>query len=192
MNLGAGRVVYQDLTRISLAIETGEFAANPVINRAIDAALDRQRLARVRAAVAGRRAQPRRPHLRADRARGIARREAHLSARISRRPRYAAEKRRGVAGSAPMPSSRKLGVGQTASIVGRYFAMDRDQRWDRVERAYNLLVRGEAPFHAENAVAGARSRLPARRERRVRTTDGGACGGQRCRYAWSTATRSCS
>jgi len=38
MNLGAGRVVYQDLTRISLAIETGEFAANPVINRAVDAA----------------------------------------------------------------------------------------------------------------------------------------------------------
>src|SRR6187397_693749 len=38
MNMGAGRVVYQDLTRISLAIETGEFAANPVINRAVDAA----------------------------------------------------------------------------------------------------------------------------------------------------------
>jgi len=47
-----------------------------------------------------------------------------------------------------------LGVGHIASIVGRYFAMDRDQRWDRVERAYNLLVRGEAPFHALNAVTG--------------------------------------
>ena len=37
--------------------------------------------------------------------------------------------------------------------------MDRDQRWDRVERAYNLLVRGEAPFHAENAVAGSVARI---------------------------------
>jgi 2,3-bisphosphoglycerate-independent phosphoglycerate mutase len=45
----------------------------------------------------------------------------------------------------------RLGTGSVASIVGRYFAMDRDRRWDRVERAYNLLVRGEAPFHAASA-----------------------------------------
>jgi 2,3-bisphosphoglycerate-independent phosphoglycerate mutase len=42
----------------------------------------------------------------------------------------------------------RLGVGHVASICGRYFAMDRDRRWDRVARAYNLLIRGEAPFHA--------------------------------------------
>src|SRR5262249_23140409 len=47
----------------------------------------------------------------------------------------------------------KLPVGQVASVVGRYYAMDRDQRWERVERAYNLLVRGEAPFHATSASA---------------------------------------
>ena len=47
-----------------------------------------------------------------------------------------------------------LGRGQVASISGRFFAMDRDRRWDRVERAYNLMVRGEAPFHAETAVKG--------------------------------------
>jgi 2,3-bisphosphoglycerate-independent phosphoglycerate mutase len=48
----------------------------------------------------------------------------------------------------------RLGVGRVASLVGRYFAMDRDQRWDRVERAWKLLVDGEAPFRAETAVAG--------------------------------------
>src|SRR5690606_32183833 len=44
------------------------------------------------------------------------------------------------------------GNGAVASVVGRYYAMDRDRRWDRTERAYNLLVRGEAPFHAASAV----------------------------------------
>ena len=47
----------------------------------------------------------------------------------------------------------ELGCGQLASIVGRYYAMDRDQRWDRIERAYNLIVRGEAPFHAQDGVS---------------------------------------
>src|SRR5690606_22681019 len=46
----------------------------------------------------------------------------------------------------------RLGNGAVASVVGRYYAMDRDRRWDRTERAYNLLVRGEAPFHAASAV----------------------------------------
>ncbi|MDX5297785.1 MAG: 2,3-bisphosphoglycerate-independent phosphoglycerate mutase, partial [Gammaproteobacteria bacterium] len=43
---------------------------------------------------------------------------------------------------------RDLGTGRIASVVGRYFAMDRDKRWDRVEKAYHLLTLGEAPFRA--------------------------------------------
>ena len=77
MNLGAGRVVYQDLTRISLAIDNGEFAANSVLNRAIDARKIGRRAARAGTAVARRRAQSRRPHHCADRARGRARCAAH-------------------------------------------------------------------------------------------------------------------
>jgi 2,3-bisphosphoglycerate-independent phosphoglycerate mutase len=48
----------------------------------------------------------------------------------------------------------ELGTGRLVSLIGRYYAMDRDQRWDRLERAYNLVVRGEAPFHAADGVAG--------------------------------------
>ena len=51
---------------------------------------------------------------------------------------------------------RELGVGRIASICGRYFAMDRDQRWSRTERAYDLIVRGEAPFAAADADAALR------------------------------------
>ncbi len=48
----------------------------------------------------------------------------------------------------------RLGKGRTATIVGRYFAMDRDNRWDRVSSAYNLIVDSTADFHADSAVAG--------------------------------------
>jgi 2,3-bisphosphoglycerate-independent phosphoglycerate mutase len=153
MNLGAGRVVYQDLTRISLAIETGEFAANPVINRAVDAARNGAAL-HVLGLLSPGGVHSQEDHIFAliahAASRGVKRIYLHafLDGRDTPPKSAAASLARADAEFA------KLGVGQTASIVGRYFAMDRDQRWDRVERAYNLLVRGEAPFHAENAVAG--------------------------------------
>jgi 2,3-bisphosphoglycerate-independent phosphoglycerate mutase len=48
----------------------------------------------------------------------------------------------------------RLGKGRIASLVGRYFAMDRDTRWDRVEQAYNLIVEGQGQFNASNALEG--------------------------------------
>ena len=149
MNLGAGRVVYQDLTRISLAIETGEFARNAVINRAIEAA--KGSALHVLGLLSPGGVHSHEDHLFAliahAAASGVTRIYLHafLDGRDTPPKSAKASLARADAEFA------KLGVGQTASIVGRYFAMDRDQRWDRVERAYNLLVRGEAPFHAEDA-----------------------------------------
>jgi 2,3-bisphosphoglycerate-independent phosphoglycerate mutase len=151
MNLGAGRVVYQDLTRISLAIERGEFAKNPVIVGAIDAA--RSGALHVFGLLSPGGVHSHEDHLFAllelAAARGLERVYLHafLDGRDTPPKSAAASLARADALFA------KLGIGQTASIVGRYFAMDRDQRWDRVERAYNLLIRGEAPFHATGAVA---------------------------------------
>ena len=48
---------------------------------------------------------------------------------------------------------KEIGIGEVASVSGRYYAMDRDNRWDRVERAYNALVKGEG-VQAESATAG--------------------------------------
>ena len=48
----------------------------------------------------------------------------------------------------------ELGVGHTASIVGRYYSMDRDERWERVQAAYDMLTLGKADFQSESAVAG--------------------------------------
>jgi 2,3-bisphosphoglycerate-independent phosphoglycerate mutase len=152
MNLGAGRVVYQDLTRITLAIDNGEFAANPVLNRAIDAAKSGAAL-HVLGLLSPGGVHSHEDHIIAliehAAARGVRRIVLHafLDGRDTP-PRSAA------ASLARVDARFKaLGVGQIASIVGRYFAMDRDQRWDRVERAYNLLVRGDAPFHADTAIA---------------------------------------
>jgi 2,3-bisphosphoglycerate-independent phosphoglycerate mutase len=51
----------------------------------------------------------------------------------------------------------ELGKAEFASICGRYYAMDRDKRWDRVEKAWNTLVNGEAQFHSETAAAALKS-----------------------------------
>lgn len=153
MNLGAGRVVYQDLTRIDRAIDQGEFNKN----RALSAALNK--LGKDNALHILGLLSPG----------GVHSHEEQIFAMI----RMAAE--RGIDkvylhafldGRDTPPRSAKaslekaqalfdeLGCGKVASLVGRYYAMDRDNNWDRVERAYNLVVRGEAPFHAADPVSG--------------------------------------
>ncbi len=146
MSLGAGRVIYQDLTRISHAIETGEFAANPVLQRAIEAA--RGGTLHLMGLLSPGGVHSHEDHFAAmidmAAAAGLTRIVVHafLDGRDTP-PRSARESLEKIDSQL-----RALGVGRIASICGRYFAMDRDQRWDRVERAYNMLVQGEAPFHA--------------------------------------------
>ena len=152
MNLGAGRVVYQDFTRINRAIEQGEFQENRALNEAIGrirksgAALhlmgllspggvhshEEQIFAAVRMAVDA----------------GV--KQVYLHAFLDGRDTPPRSAEASLAKAAEL--CRALGNACIASVTGRYYAMDRDQRWDRVERAYNLIVRGEAPFHAETAI----------------------------------------
>ena len=152
MNLGAGRVVYQDLTRINRAIDQGEFQRN----RALTRAFERVRKSGGALHVMGL-LSPGGVHsheaqifacLEMAAAAGVERLYLHafLDGRDTppRSARASLEQAEALFG--------RLGRGSVASVVGRYFAMDRDRRWDRVERAYNLLVRGEAPFHAASAV----------------------------------------
>ncbi len=71
------------------------------------------------------------------------------------------------------------GVGRIGSVIGRYYAMDRDRRWDRVEKAYRLLMHGEADHTARERRAGLPRRLRARRDRRVHHRDAGGGAGRR-------------
>ena len=153
MNLGSGRVVYQDFTRINRAVETGEFAGNPIFGNVFDAVKaagsalhimgllspggvhshEEQIFALIRSACAA----------------GVE--HVFLHAFLDGRdtpPRSAMASLEAAQGL-----FKELGCGAVMSLCGRYYAMDRDNNWDRQARAYNLLARGEAPFHAQSATA---------------------------------------
>lgn len=154
MSLGAGRVVYQDFTRINLAIEQGEFEKNPVLGNTLKQLKSNSGALHVMGLLS-----PGGVHshedqifamLRMAAASGIQKIYLHgfLDGRDTP-PRSAAESL-----AATEAVFAEIGVGQIATLCGRYYAMDRDNRWDRVERAYNLVVRGEAPFHAKTSAEG--------------------------------------
>ena len=158
MNLGAGRVVYQDLTRINRAIAQGEFERNHVLNRAIDRVTSdtNQNGTGIPAIHVFGLLSPGGVHSHEDQINSLL--TLLIDRKVGRVYLHAFLDGRDTPPKSAEPSLRRsdallrdAGVGHIASITGRYFAMDRDQRWDRVQRAYNLLVRGEAPFHAEHA-----------------------------------------
>jgi 2,3-bisphosphoglycerate-independent phosphoglycerate mutase len=153
LNLGAGAVVMQDLTRIDRAVERGELAENPVLREAFSGA---ERVHLIGLVSDG----------------GVHSGFGHLEALI----------RMGAALGVPdlvlhaftdgrdtLPTSgagyletaegwmRDAGAGRVGSVVGRYWAMDRDRRWERVQRAYDLLVHGRAEHRADDGPAAARA-----------------------------------
>ena len=151
MSLGAGRVVYQNITRIDAAIRDGSFNDNPAYTAAIDAARERGGAVHILGLLS-----PGGVHSHEDQilaairlaaARGA--RSVYLHAFLDGRdtpPRSAlASLQRADALFA------QLGCGRTASITGRYYAMDRDQRWERAAKAYRLLTAGETDYFAETA-----------------------------------------
>ena len=148
MNLGAGRVVYQDFTRINRAIEQGEFARNRTLKKSFDRVKKSAGTLHVMGLLS-----PGGVHsheeqifalIRIAAEAGVERIMLHAFLDGRDTPPRSARASLETADSL----LKELGVGHVASICGRYFAMDRDRRWERVERAYNLLVRGEAPFHS--------------------------------------------
>ena len=154
MHLGAGRIVHQDLTRIDQAIAAGELERNPAINGLFAWLAKSGGALHVLGLLS-----PGGVHshenqifalLRAAKRKGVS--HVHLHAFLDGRdtPPQSAK-----------PSLEKaeallaeLGLGRVASICGRYFAMDRDQRWKRTERAWQLIAGGAAPFRAECAAEG--------------------------------------
>ncbi len=150
MNLGAGRVVYQDFTRVTKSIADGDFYENPAICEAVDKAVATSGAVHIMGLLS--------PG-------GVHSHEDHLVAMVDLASRRGAEKiyvhafldGRDTPPRSAEPSLQlleqayqRLGKGRTATLIGRYFAMDRDNRWERVESAYNLIVDGDAQFTAAN------------------------------------------
>lgn len=153
MHLGAGRLIYQDFTRISEAIRSGEFFDNTVLVEACRDAAARGSALHVLGLLSPGGVHSHEDHIIAllDLAARCGVGQVCLHAFLDGRdtpPRSA-----GSSLSRLATHCGTLGNARIASIVGRYYAMDRNQNWDRVQRAYDLLVDGKAPQVAADAAA---------------------------------------
>jgi len=152
LNIGAGRIVYQDYTRIDVAIRDGEFARNPALRDAIAAARGDDGTLHVLGLLSpgGVHSHERQVAAMVDLAANAGIRvavHAFLDGRDTP-PRSAGPSLDLMAGVCARHANARI-----ASICGRYYAMDRDQRWERIEPAYELLVDGKAGFVAATAHA---------------------------------------
>ncbi len=153
LNIGAGRVVYQEFTRIDRAIETGEFARNPALAGAVATARQNRATLHVLGLVS--------PG-------GVHSHERQIAAMVALAadggaPRVAVHAFLDGRDTPPRSADASLEYMaracaarpgcRIADIVGRYYAMDRDQRWDRVEAAYKLIVDADAPYSAPDAAS---------------------------------------
>ena len=152
MNIGAGRVVYQDYTKIENAIETGEFLENPTLKKAVE--IGRGRALHVLGLVSpgGVHSHESQIHAMLAMAARAGVKNLYLHAFLDGRdtPPRSAESSL----AALENLYRTLGAGRTASICGRYYAMDRDNRWERVREAYDLLTSGAGNYAAASALEG--------------------------------------
>lgn len=151
MNMGAGRIVYQDLTRITKSIEDGDFFQNKALVAAFDNAKKNDSAVHMWGLLSDG---------------GVHSHITHLYALLEMAKQQGVKKvyvHCFMDGRDTPPSSgieyvkqleakmKEIGVGEIASISGRYYAMDRDNRWDRIQKAYDVLTTGEGN-HANSAV----------------------------------------
>ena len=156
-NIGAGRVVFQDLPRISLAIQDGSFFENEAYVSAMTAAKESGRALHLMGLLSDGGVHSHMDHLFAllELARRLEVPRVYVHAFLDGRDVSPTSGKDFVARCAE--HCAKLGVGKIASLMGRYYAMDRDKRWDRVERAYQAMVCGNAPFEEDPVSAVALS-----------------------------------
>jgi 2,3-bisphosphoglycerate-independent phosphoglycerate mutase len=141
--MGAGRVVRTDIERINHEVQTGEFYSNLALEAAVESALNHDRALHLMGLTSDGLVHSSQEHayalLRLAEKRGLRRVYVHCFLDGRDTPPSSAD---GYV-AAMQRKCAEVGVGEVASIVGRYYAMDRDKRWERTERAYRLLVHGE-------------------------------------------------
>jgi 2,3-bisphosphoglycerate-independent phosphoglycerate mutase len=153
LNLGAGAVVRQDLTRIDDSVADGSFSSNEVLREAMASA---PRVHLIGLVSDG----------------GVHSGFSHLRALIAMAGELGVEDlvlHAFTDGRDTLPTAgagyletvegwmREAGTGRVGDVIGRYYAMDRDHRWDRIQKAYDLLVQGTAEHHADSAPAAIRA-----------------------------------
>ncbi|MFV8826547.1 2,3-bisphosphoglycerate-independent phosphoglycerate mutase [Alkalihalobacterium sp. APHAB7] len=151
LNIGAGRIVYQSLTRVNLSIREGDFYENQTFNKAMDHVKEKNSSLHIYGLLSDGGVHSHIDHLFAllemAKTKGLERVYIHgfLDGRDVG-PTTAEVYIRAL-----IDKTNDLGVGKIATIHGRYYAMDRDQRWERVEKSYRAMVYGDGPSY-QNAL----------------------------------------
>lgn len=143
LNIGAGRIVKQELTRINTAIDNGTFAENEVLETAFKKAGERGKV-HIMGLFSDGGVHSHNDHLfellKAAKKHGVERALVHaFTDGRDTSPKAGIEYARQF-----NKKAAQIGVGELSSIVGRYYAMDRDNRWERTKKAYDLMVNGKA------------------------------------------------
>jgi 2,3-bisphosphoglycerate-independent phosphoglycerate mutase len=151
LNIGAGRVVYQELTRVDVAIQDGSFNTNSAFTQAIAQVKQSGKALHILGLLSSGGVHSHENHIYAmlELAKQSGLSNVYVHAFLDGRdtpPRSAATSLEHL-----QAKCDELSVGRIASVVGRYFAMDRDNRWERVQSAYDLLTEGRADFVAPDA-----------------------------------------
>lgn len=141
MNIGAGRVVYQDLVRVNKALQDGELSKNTVLNEALQYAIDKKKKVHFIGLVSDGGVHSHLDHLK-----GLCRiaaekgvKEFYVHAFMDGRD---TDPNGGYGYLKELQTTLNQTGGKIASVIGRYYAMDRDKRWERVKLAYDLMVKG--------------------------------------------------
>ncbi|MGI5952855.1 2,3-bisphosphoglycerate-independent phosphoglycerate mutase [uncultured Oscillibacter sp.] len=142
-NIGAGRVVFQDLPRITKSIADGDFFQNPAYLHAMDQCLQNDTSLHLMGLLSDGGVHSHLDHLfallRMAKEKGLT--KVFIHAFLDGRDVSPTSGADFVART--VEACREIGVGRIATVMGRYYAMDRDKRWDRVEQAYDAMVYGE-------------------------------------------------
>lgn len=151
LNLGAGRVVYQEFTRVSRAIRTGSFFTNNTLTDAVDVAISRNAAVHIVGLLSDGGVHSHEEHIHAAVRLAVERgaTRVHVHAFLDGRDTQPKSAHRSLEKIDKL--FRELGGGSLAGIIGRFYAMDRDSRWDRVKEAYDMMTLGRAPYAANDA-----------------------------------------
>ena len=156
LNLGAGRVVYQEFTRISRAIKTGSFFSNHTLTDAVDTAIANNSAVHILGLLSPGGVHSHEAHIQAMAKLACERGAPAVYLHAFLDGRDTAPKSADASLSAMQAVFDLLGRGAIASVIGRYYAMDRDHRWPRIQSAYDLITRGEAEFTAPDPLTALR------------------------------------
>lgn len=142
MNIGAGRIVFQDLVKINLAVEKGELNTHPVLAAAFAKTKAAKKKAHFIGLVSDGGVHSHINHLKGlcDAAKHHGMEDVFIHAFTDGRD---TDPKGGLGYLTDLQEHLKNSAGQIASVVGRYYAMDRDNRWERVKLAYDAMVKGE-------------------------------------------------